>query len=420
MKKSKGMQLGALLTAILLVSMALASAVSAESQVLANDLPGDESIVSKNKALEHAAVFMLRAVLTKTPGLEEWRGARVNPEPLTIYDINGRKLFYEFSVEKNGSMVGTMKVSASPELGSSVKTLEIGSRPWSASAAVEKAKEIARQQFDGKAEIISAQLVSYGYPKIGVMVTLVDQAGGKTRIFIDATDYSIVPDKKPGADRIGVWSIYESIPKEKKSQRITEWNRDDKYVSFVMEKANSIGIGNLTQRILSENELKSLEKQGIGVIATSSKTLNVPLYAQSNSYRCCVASAQMIAAYYGVSHTQDHIASVMGCGNTSGCNPDQELVYYKGTPPNGLGKTNSYTDYYPTFETNRYEINFDRPLRSGTPTHCRVSRGYEEYIDIWGNVVRNIYINDPYPVWIGRTYWENWNDVTHADDILVR
>jgi len=41
-------------------------------------------VISEEKALEHATVYRLDAVLTHTLGLEEWRGAMVNPEPLTI------------------------------------------------------------------------------------------------------------------------------------------------------------------------------------------------------------------------------------------------------------------------------------------------------------------------------------------------
>jgi len=178
-------------------------------------------VVSEEKALEHATVYMLDAVLTQTPGLEKWRGAMVNPEPLTIYDINGKKLFYEFSVEKNGKMVGTIKASASAELGPSVYTLEIGPRPWNASTVIEKAKELAQQKYDE--DIISAKLVCYSYPKIGVMVTFADQrvTGKNHRMIIDAADYSIVPDKKPEAEGIGVWSLYESIPEEEKTLRIS-------------------------------------------------------------------------------------------------------------------------------------------------------------------------------------------------------
>lgn len=367
-------------------------------------------VVSEEKALEHATVYMLDAVLTHTPGLEEWRGAMVNPKPLIIYDINGKKLFYEFSVEKNGKMVGRIKASASAELGPSVYTLAIGPRPWNASTAIEKAEELAQQKYDE--EITAAKLVCYSYPRIGVMVTFADQpeTGKNHRMIIDAGDYSIVPDKKPEAEGIGVWSLYESIPEEENSQRIAEWERNDKIVSSVTEKAKSLGIEDLTGRTLSEEELKSLEEQIGG--DRNQVVLGVPLYGQTNGVRCCVASAQMIAKWYFVTHTQDHIAGVMGCGDGSLCSPDQELLYYKGARPDGLGKAGSYTDYSPTFGEAKKEINHARPFRSGIHDHCRVCIGYRTY----PNQLR---INDPWPVNQGDAYWEYWNGVIHEDDIHV-
>ncbi|HJH25443.1 MAG TPA: hypothetical protein C5S37_01440 [Methanophagales archaeon] len=405
-RNSKGILVVALLVAAVLMVGLFGSTIQAYS---AGEYSVGDYVVSEEKALEHATVYMLDAVLTQTPGLEEWRGAMVNPEPLTIYDMNGKKLFYEFSVEKKGKMVGTIKASASAELGPSVYTLEIGPRPWDASAAIEKAKELAQQEYDG--EIISAKLVCYSYPKIGVIVTFADQpvTGEKRRMIIDAADYSIIPDKKPEAEGIGVWSLYESIPEEEKLQRIAEWESDDKFVSSVIEKANSMGIEDLTAKVLSEEELKSLEEQIVGDRAQM--VLGVPLYGQTNSVRCCVASAQMIAKWYFVTHTQDYIAGVMGCGDGSLCWPDQELLYYK--EPSGLHKAGSFTDYSPTFEEAKNEISQLRPFRSGIPGHCRVCRG-------WGTYPERLYINDPWPENEGRKYWENWGGVTHTNDIYVR
>jgi len=401
-RNSKG-----ILVVALLVAAALMVGLSGST---ANSADEHSYVVSEEKALEHATVYMLDAVLTQTPGLEEWRGAIVNPEPLTIYDINGKKLFYEFSVEKNGKMVGTIKASASAELGPSVYTFEIGPRPWDASTAIEKAKELA-QEYDG--EIVSAKLVCYSYPKIGVMLTFAEQpvTGEKRRMIIDAADYSIVPDKKPEAEGIGVWSLYESIPDEEKSQRMAEWERDDKFVSSVMEKAKSVGIEDLTGKPLSEKELKSLEEQIVRVRAQV--TLGVPLYGQTNEYRCAVATAQMIARWYFVTHTQDHIANVMGCGWTGGCTNAQQLTYYRTARPDGLGKAGSSLDTSPTFEEARNEINQARPLKSGVPGHARCCRGWRTYPGEW------LYINDPWPVNQGRTYWENWEGVTHTNYIYV-
>jgi len=118
-------------------------------------------------------------------------------------------------------MVGRIKASASAELGPSVYTLAIGPSPWNASTAIKKAEELAQQKYDE--EITSAKLVCYSYPRIGVMVTFADQpeTEEKRRMIIDAGDYSIVPDKKPEAKGIGVGSLYESIPEEEISQRIS-------------------------------------------------------------------------------------------------------------------------------------------------------------------------------------------------------
>src|SRR5665648_878958 len=161
MTKSR-MKFGALLAVMLIMSMALVPAVSAVSPTQ------PDKGISEKKALEHATVFMVQAVLMNTPGLEEWAGATVNPEPITIYDINGKKLYYEFSVEKNGNMVGTMKLGASSELGSSVKTLEIGPRPWDAATAIAKATEIAQQNYNGTAKVTSAKLVVYSLSLIHI------------------------------------------------------------------------------------------------------------------------------------------------------------------------------------------------------------------------------------------------------------
>ena len=405
-KNSKG-----ILMVALLVATALMVGLFGSTAYSAGEYSVGDYVVSEEKALEHATVYMLDAVLTQTPGLEEWRGAMVNPEPLTIYDINGKKLFYEFSVEKNGKMVGRIKASASAELGPSVYTLAIGPRPWDASTAIEKAKELAQQEYDG--EIISAKLVCYSYPKIGVMVTFVDQpvTEEKRRMIIDAGDYSIIPNRKPEAEGIGVWSLYESIPEEEKSQRIAEWEKNDKFVSSVTEKAKSLGIVDLTAKALSEEELKSLEEQIGG--DRGQTVLGVPLYGQTNDFRCCVASAQMIAAWYFVTHTQDHIAGVMGCGDGSLCWPDQELLYYKGARPDGLGKVGSFTDYSPTFDEAKTEISHARPFRSSVPYHCRVCIGYRTYPE-------QLRINDPWPENQGDAYWENWEGVTHTHNIYVK
>lgn len=123
MKKSIGMQLGVMLAAMLLLSMMFVSTVTAknESDIVTNNY------VTIEKAREHATVALSEFVAAGSPGLKntDWRGASINPDPLTIYDINGEKLLYQFSVEKEGKSVGAIKVSASKVLGQSIRAIEL-------------------------------------------------------------------------------------------------------------------------------------------------------------------------------------------------------------------------------------------------------------------------------------------------------
>jgi uncharacterized membrane protein YkoI len=250
----------------------------------------ENNYVPQKRALDHARVFMLYAVMTGTPGLEEWKGATIDPNPVVIYDINGKKLFYEFAVMKNGKMVGTMKVAANRIIGHSVVTFEVGPRPWDPATAIEKAKEIVQKRYPGK--IISTKIVCYSYPKIGVMITLIDQKGEERNIIIDATDYSIVFDNKSTTCKscgLGVWSFYEHIPLNERPKRIAMWERDDKFVSFVIKKAETMGIN--IANVLSEYEFNKLRNQIVRVKGCSQKTLDVPLYGQTNEFRCAVATA---------------------------------------------------------------------------------------------------------------------------------
>jgi hypothetical protein len=135
-----------------------------------------------------------------------------------------------------------------------------------------------------------------------------------------------------------------------------------------------------------------------------SKELDVPLYGQEENYYCAPATAQMIAKYYGVTHTQDYIFGVMD-GDTGGCSYSEQLDYYKAS--NGLDKDGSYYDSTPDFNDVVSEINSGRPLRSGVTGHARACIGYQDY------GIRYISINDPWPVNSGSNRLEVWGNVVN-------
>ena len=108
MKQIKGMQLGAVLAVMLIVSMAFVPLVSAKSNV---DIV-ENNYVGIEKAREHATIALLEFVAAGSPGLKgtDWNGAAINLELMTIYGINGKKLFYQFSVEKMGIALDQSKL----------------------------------------------------------------------------------------------------------------------------------------------------------------------------------------------------------------------------------------------------------------------------------------------------------------------
>jgi len=59
--------------------------------------------VSMNDAYKHAKVMLNNFIAAGFPGPDgtNWTSATLNENPLTIYDINDKKLFYQFSVEKD-------------------------------------------------------------------------------------------------------------------------------------------------------------------------------------------------------------------------------------------------------------------------------------------------------------------------------
>ncbi|NJD03192.1 MAG: hypothetical protein FIA99_11520, partial [Ruminiclostridium sp.] len=298
MKKSKGLQLGAMLAAMLLLSMAFVPIVSAKSNV---DIV-ENNYIGIEKAREHATIALLEFLTAGSPGLKgtDWNGAAINPEPMAIYDINGKKLFYQFSVEKDGKSVGSIKTSASKVLGESIRTIGLKPLALDYDAALQMAKKNAKENYKDS-EITSATLVSYSYPKIGIMVKLHDLNTNKEqRMFVDAYDYSIIPERMTENNEPGVWSIYDNIPDNEKIKRISVWEENDKKFREIAEKKRS-------------NEIEGSKTL---VTTQSLNILDVSLFAQEQANYCAPVVGQMIAAYHGVSNTQTYIAGRMDTDST--------------------------------------------------------------------------------------------------------
>lgn len=366
----------------MIVGTMLISTVSAQDEK-------DYSVTSK-EAFKHANAHMIRFVESNITDFKEWEGASIDTKPLELYDINGKKLFYQFSVSKNNNIIGKIDIGADKTLGQSVQVIEFNPKPFDAAEAMKKSIEIARNEYpDGEVKL--TRIVVYSYPSIGAMTVVKDKiTGNEYRIFVDVYSLDEVEDKPPTETELGVWSMYEQISKNKIDENLKEWNESDQRTKSVDKEATGIGI-NISTSITEEKMEKLIANAAVASTGTS-VYLNVPRHGQEASNYCAPTCGQMIAERNGVYYSQAQIYAVMG-GTGGGITYPQQVSFYQSpTSSGGLGKTNSYSTTTISFSTATYEIDHGRPFVSGNTYHVRVCRGYST---VSGNYLA---INDPLPV----------------------
>lgn len=144
--KRNNIGIGILVLATLLVSMALMPAVSAQEE--------EKYSVTAEDAFRHANAHMINYIATDAPYFENWIGASINPNALELYDPNGQKLYYQFSVYKNNNLIGIIDIGANKKLGQTVQLVVFDPKPFDATEAMKKSIEIAKNEYpDGKNQI---------------------------------------------------------------------------------------------------------------------------------------------------------------------------------------------------------------------------------------------------------------------------
>ncbi len=226
--------MGTLILAILLVVVGLVPAVNAEEE--------DNYSVTAEKAFEHANAHIIDFMSSGAPGFENWTGSSIDPEPLELYDINGQKLFYEFSAYKNNKLLGKIYIGANKTLGPSVQVIELTPNLYNTTEALNKSIEIAKNEYPG-GEIKSTKVVEYSYPRIGAMTVVKDKTSGdEHRIFVDVYSLEVVPDRPVTETQLGVWSMYEHKVKNGVGGNLIEWNKSEKYTESIEKDLANKGI----------------------------------------------------------------------------------------------------------------------------------------------------------------------------------
>jgi hypothetical protein len=199
--------------------------------------------VTSEEAFEHVNAFIISY---PSIAYENWNGASVDLEPLELYDINGQKLLYEFSVYENNEVIGKIDVAANKTLGRPIQMIKIDPGPFNSTEAVEKSMEVANNKYpDG--EIKSTKMVAYHYDQDrGAMTVIKDSTGNEHRIFVDAYTLDVVEDKPATETEPGVWSgvssIYEQRLEYGIDENLKEWQKSDEFTRSVEKEAANKGI----------------------------------------------------------------------------------------------------------------------------------------------------------------------------------
>lgn len=379
-------------------------------------------------------------------GFRDLGGASLGDEPLVIYDLNGKALFYEFDVKSGKTASGLVKASASKAIGTPAVQIQLTPRRWDADTAFKKASEKAKDMYP-RAKVQGAELVCYSYPKIGVRIALDDPQAGKGTLIFDAASFELVP--RFGADELEgftAWSFYDEFVAQDAAKR------EDRYGAY--EKAFK-ALGPIAKGLAKEaptaGDLKDMKKAFIEgyrekvarpdraidpivpIQTTSQQVIKYSphctthdcwkLLAQTTNMYCAVATGQMILDFYRYYYDQPAIAAAMGTG-AGGTSNEGQAQGYRTLSKNCLVPE---IDLTANWAEAKAEIDANRPLKSGIPGHARACFGWKR-ANIWVAGKPQplwLYILDPWP-WNqnlcqgGAEYWEDWYAVNHTNFIYVR
>jgi len=144
--------------AVFLISLLLTGLILVVG-AFGDDYAVENFYVDEDTAWMHATAYLTQFVADELPGLEDWDGAQVEKKPVTVYDIHGKKLFYEFPVTKEGRAIGEIEMAASKVLGTSLGRV-ILRPPLDRETAAQKAMEVAEKEYP-EYKIQSTYLFSY-------------------------------------------------------------------------------------------------------------------------------------------------------------------------------------------------------------------------------------------------------------------
>jgi hypothetical protein len=390
--------------------------------------------------LEHVGISVLKDRAIPIPEITNLSRANILKSPLTIYDINGKPLFYDYSLKSGSTTLGTVRAVASKILGKPVVRYQIGEPVLNIRDSFEKAGAKVKKMYP-RARIPRGRLVCYSYPKLGLMYNVLSGRESE-RVILDIPTLEKVEEAKPDVEKEGAYaySFYDAIKSDERKERLNIFEKfDERRLEAPRELREALPASRTlnTRLIVSHAEIltplvyyfygRKLQfcshyNDSFGLIMpipTGKGHHCFILHAQQKWDYCAVATCQMILCYYRYYYSQDDIAPDLSYSAGSGC-PSDQSPGYESLSDNHIDAT---YDTSPTWQKAKDQIDDLKPLKSGIPGHARAVAGY--YKSSFGGTESNmIYVYDPSP-WNadmtagGTVSWENWDSITHTNFIYT-
>ena len=394
----------------------------------------NEDFISKEEAYASALLEAAKYSLTIPMYAEKKAPLSLNAKALSIFDINGLLLFYDFALMSGRIQVATIRAAANSKIGKAIISIKLGGQKWSLATSKARIIEMVQKKYP-KFKISSPLLVCYSYPKLGLMVTLEGDKDSRSLIF-DIADFSPIPDRAQKEDMEGAysWSFLDAIDKRSAASRKKKYLAEAELTRKVFGKEFGV---DAIYRITDVYKVRDLAK--VAFKTRFEKKLQFCthythdedgshhcfiLHAQQVNDYCSVATCQMILCYYRYYYAQNDIAPSLGYSSGGGC-PADVSAGYEALSNNHIDST---YDASATWNEARDQINLLQPMKSGVPGHARAIAGYSQNIFIIlgsSTADKKLFVYDPWP-WNadlkagGDIYWEDWDAITHTNFVYTK
>jgi len=269
----------------------------------------EDGLISPGEAKSIADATLIQFLISRCPGLPlgAWDDAVLGDEMMVIHDLNNQPLFYQFTVVKNGIIVGSVRISASSVLPSTVASIGLKPSYMTWEQANQSARSYLLRTYPGS-EVISTYIICYSYPKMGQKITFLPlNRVNPEEIILDIATGEPVEEN-------ATWSYYRSIPESAILKNRDQWMKERAIESIVLAEARKgklerpsslqdIDLEALAGTLRSIPEYESWIDQRFSRdtadMETTGKagtiTIPITLRPQQKDTWCTVATIQMIA-----------------------------------------------------------------------------------------------------------------------------